>query len=665
RHFAVGFSIGNKGYMGTGGGKDDFWEFDPATSDSGTWTKKEPYGGGPRWGSTGFSVAGKGYIGTGYNEKNISQNDFWEYDPLVDKWTKKADLTMSGRSFATGFSIGSKGYIGTGGEMDTKSGLNDFWEYDPLTDNWTKRANFGGPGRIWATGFSIGSKGYIGTSGEPGSDFWEYSALSSPTITTSVAVNSLCAGSSFGVTYSSIGDYNAGNMFTAQLSDSTGSFTTPVNIGTVSSLVSGSINATIPTSTLAGSAYRVRVISSDPVNTGGDNGSNLAISTIPVLTSTLTPDEICNNTTFNYTPTGSPAGITFSWKRAALNGISNVADSSAPGNTKGIICEKLTNTTSSPVNVTYRYYLNNNGCTNTIPYSVVVPVKPSPLVKTRNIMVYLNADGIANITPEQVDNGSVSYCGNITYALDKYSFGCAELGANMVTLTATDAAGNISSGTANVTVLDKLAPEITGACASPNTLWPPNKKMRKVEVNYNTTDNCSVKSVTLSVTSNEIQCGRDVDWVILDNHHLLLRAERQGNKKERIYTIVITAQDAAGNISTQKLTVTVPRKQPGSWKEGTSEDAKIAGVETAYSGLSVQAMPNPSQHYFTLITHAVNNEPITIRVTDVAGRVIEVKQNMAANGSIQIGQQYKSGTYYVELIQGENKTAVTLLKKGD
>lgn len=43
---AVGFSIGNKGYMGIGGGyTQDFWEYDPDTN---SWTQKANFGGAPR-----------------------------------------------------------------------------------------------------------------------------------------------------------------------------------------------------------------------------------------------------------------------------------------------------------------------------------------------------------------------------------------------------------------------------------------------------------------------------------------------------------------------------------------------------------------------------------------------------------------------------------------
>ncbi|MCE5262068.1 MAG: hypothetical protein LLG97_00900, partial [Deltaproteobacteria bacterium] len=180
RRYAVGFSVGSKGYIGTGmaviEGYDtrqkDFWEYDPALD---AWTQKADFGGTARHDAIGFSIGSKGYIGTGIDVNGARLKDFWEYDSTANTWTKKADISGTVRYGAVGFSIGSKGYLGTGIDGDGTR-LKDFWEYDPALDAWTQKADFGGTARYYAVGFSIGSKGYIGT-GYDGSykkDFWEY-----------------------------------------------------------------------------------------------------------------------------------------------------------------------------------------------------------------------------------------------------------------------------------------------------------------------------------------------------------------------------------------------------------------------------------------------------------------------------------------------------------
>jgi N-acetylneuraminic acid mutarotase len=174
RSGAVGFSIGTKGYIGLGvsdsyaAGKmvvfSDFWEWDQSTN---VWTKKTDFAGSVRVGAVGFSIGDKGYIGTGYDDKTFFR-DFWEWDQTTNVWTRKADFL--GASSAFGFSIGNKGYIGLG--LAGKS----IWEWDQASNIWTQKGDFPGNWRGGPAGFSIGNKGYIGTGGVGSlslNDLWE------------------------------------------------------------------------------------------------------------------------------------------------------------------------------------------------------------------------------------------------------------------------------------------------------------------------------------------------------------------------------------------------------------------------------------------------------------------------------------------------------------
>ncbi|MFI5164216.1 MAG: choice-of-anchor D domain-containing protein, partial [Bacteroidia bacterium] len=176
REYAVGFSIGNKGYIGTGQDNDsirsDFWQYNPGTN---SWAQKARFAGTARQYAVGFSIGAKGYIGTGWDANNTTQ-DFWQYDTLANSWTKKLDVGGMTRGGAVGFSIGSKGYIGTGYDGVNNNILGDFWQYNPSTNSWIQKTGFGGTPRYLAAGFSIGSKGYIGTGydGNYTKDFWQY-----------------------------------------------------------------------------------------------------------------------------------------------------------------------------------------------------------------------------------------------------------------------------------------------------------------------------------------------------------------------------------------------------------------------------------------------------------------------------------------------------------
>jgi len=175
---AFGFSIGNKGYIGSGvssnGFPADFVEFDPTTN---KWTKKGDFPGGSRYGAVSFTIGNKGYLCLG-NSQSIK--DLWEYEPATDKWSRKADLPLSSTLYSgttvTGFSIGNKGYVGV------FCGSLQLYEYNPEQDVWTKKAELSTGNRTGAIAFSIGNKGYVGLgiklnkdqSNTFMNDLWEY-----------------------------------------------------------------------------------------------------------------------------------------------------------------------------------------------------------------------------------------------------------------------------------------------------------------------------------------------------------------------------------------------------------------------------------------------------------------------------------------------------------
>ena len=156
----------------------EFWEYDPATN---IWTQKaSPPTTPARIYAVGFSIGTKGYVGLGVKDQfpgggNTIEyyQDFWEWDQATNVWTRIADFPGDTRAGVVGFSIGNKGYIGTG--SDGISYTKDFWEWDQATNVWTKKADFGGAPRAYAVGFSIGNKGYIGTGfnvNQTYQDFW-------------------------------------------------------------------------------------------------------------------------------------------------------------------------------------------------------------------------------------------------------------------------------------------------------------------------------------------------------------------------------------------------------------------------------------------------------------------------------------------------------------
>ncbi|PQJ09263.1 hypothetical protein CJD36_018615 [Flavipsychrobacter stenotrophus] len=116
----------------------------------------------------------------------------------------------------------------------------------------------------------------------------------------------------------------------------------------------------------------------------------VTVQPTPMLSSTLTPTAICNNTTFNYTPTSATTGTAFNWSRAIVAGISNTigAGTNDPN-------EVLTNTTTAPIVVTYVYTLTANSCNNT--ESVTVTINPTPTVNSVANQTVCNTQSVAAV----------------------------------------------------------------------------------------------------------------------------------------------------------------------------------------------------------------------------------------------------------------------------
>lgn len=141
-----------------------------------------------------------------------------------------------------------------------------------------------------------------------------------------------------------------------------------------------------------------------------------------------------------------------------------------------------------------------------------------------------------------------------------------ELGTHVITLRVTDSAGVTATDTITVNVVDTTPPEVSSS-VQPSLLWPPNHRMVDVHSSV-VVDDCTLTTVTLtSVTSNEPENGMgdgDTAPDILGaeigsaDAGFQVRAERSGGGSGRVYTVVVTAVDEAGNSASGTSEVVVP-----------------------------------------------------------------------------------------------------------
>jgi hypothetical protein len=53
---------------------------------------------------------------------------------------------------------------------------------------------------------------------------------------------------------------------------------------------------------------------------------------------------------------------------------------------------------------------------------------------------------------------------------------------------------------------------------------------------------------------------------------------------------------------------------------------------------------------------------MNVRVTDITGRTVQVLHDLAPNQTLTIGSGYRPGLYMVELVQGNERKQIKLVK---
>ena len=125
----------------------------------------------------------------------------------------------------------------------------------------------------------------------------------------------------------------------------------------------------------------------------------------------------------------------------------------------------------------------------------------APQILTQDSTVFLDPNGQVSITTQDIDASSTDNCGIISSTIDTTSFDCSNIGENTVTLTLTDASGNIATATATITVVDAIAP--TAVCQNITLALDAsgNAFITAQDIDAGSFDNCSDSQIAISQTS--------------------------------------------------------------------------------------------------------------------------------------------------------------------
>ena len=409
----------------------------------------------------------------------------------------------------------------------------------------------------------------------------------------------------------------------------------------------------------------------------------------PVLSSNLT-GTATSGTAFTYIASSSTAGTAFTWSRAAVSGVSNAA----AGGT-GNISETLINTTSLPVNVTYVYTLTANGCTNT--QNVVITVNPRVTVNCRinNTSLSSNFNSVAippgkyiwfnsTFDPITLGAGTDPVTINITNSVITFTSNNVQYALNVPNARIRfDASINSASTQFINNVWETVVPRnyssdifMTGLSYRVPVNLPGNYISVTWTHNINI-DNAGVAlgwrwaAAVYDTLANHP--GINVKPINGINQNPYANLDRAASP-ENFKSFVIAGgrgsgePNYTGSYSAVNIdTCSVSGQRPGalpiitikSWRD------RIPGlsVDSAWNEkLEIAAMPNPSNSIFNLTINGNNKSPVQVRVTDIFGRVVEQYEKVSANTILKIGRKLNGGSYFVEVIQADQRKFLKIIK---
>lgn len=199
------------------------------------------------------------------------------------------------------------------------------------------------------------------------------SISTSSIVVNSIANKSVCANDTLKIAYQATGAYNSGNKFNAELSNATGSFTSPITIGSFTGTTNAIITCIIPANTPTGNRYRVRVSSTNPVLTGLPSTDSITVSSLPAIPPAITgPTTVTAGSTTTYT-VPKVTGVTHTWTVPT-------GDTLVSGQGKDTI--KVKWHTSGTISVTA-----NNGCGASAKRTLAVTVSGTAPVMVTTLQV--------------------------------------------------------------------------------------------------------------------------------------------------------------------------------------------------------------------------------------------------------------------------------------
>jgi len=136
-------------------------------------------------------------------------------------------------------------------------------------------------------------------------------------------------------------------------------------------------------------------------------------------------------------------------------------------------------------------------------------------------------------------------------------------GAYEVTYFAVDRLRNREAPKTLMVRIDRTAPDVSGLPPQPCLIWPPNERLVRVADIVGADSSSGLADLDVSASSSEPAGPADI---VISGGRVSLRATRDDDGPGRTYTVVATATDNAGNVTTRQASCVVPHHLGGGRK---------------------------------------------------------------------------------------------------
>lgn len=284
----------------------------------------------------------------------------------------------------------------------------------------------------------------------------------------------------------------------------------------------------------------------------------------------------------------------------------------------------------------------NNSSSGTATVTVIDTI--SPLVVTQDITVYLNASGNASIVPGDVDNGSNDSCGIFNMTLDIDNFNCANVGPNLVTLSVTDVNNNTSSGTATVTVVDTISPNVIAQGITIYLDASGNATANPADVNNGSTDACGIDPSSFALSQTSFTC---VD--LGDNSVTFSLSDVNNNTAST--SVIVTVEDTINPMAvSQDITVYLD----------ANATVTISGLDIDGGSTDNCSVVNRSVSKSTFNCDDLGLNTITFVVFDGSGNMDSTTAEVTVIDTNQAIIQTRNPTVYLDSLGNANITFADL-----